>query len=188
MVTFPTKESDIMGMDVYGNEPTAPEGEYFRRSVWGWHPLADLVLDLCPEESVGCKYWHSNDGAGLGAKDAKRLANALAARVSSGHVAAYIALRNQTIADMANEPCDLCHGTGIRTDAVGRDMKQPEKMIPADATWRGRPHPRAGQKGWCNGCDGRGVNRPFVDSYRVEKDDVVEFIAFLQECGGFKIC
>src|SRR5262245_55879516 len=175
-----------MGMDVYGKKPTAPEGEYFRRSVWGWRPLADLVLDMCPEEAAPCptEFWHSNDGKGLNAKQADALADALERRITNGSVTAYIKLRDDYIADMPNEPCDQCGGTGIRCDAVGQDMKQP---IPADATWRSRPHPRAGLKGWCNGCDGRGVNRPWADSYSLYKDDVIEFVAFLRECGGFEI-
>jgi hypothetical protein len=52
----------------------------------------------------------------------------------------------------------------------------------------GVPHPRAGQHGWCNGCDGRGFYRPPEESYYLEPDDVREFIGFLRACGGFRIC
>jgi hypothetical protein len=34
-----------MGFDVYGKAPTAREGEYFRRNIWGWHPLELQALE-----------------------------------------------------------------------------------------------------------------------------------------------
>ena len=83
-----------MGMDVYGRKPTAPEGEYFRRNIWSWHPLAELCLELAPEECRPCKFWHTNDGKGLNAKQSLRLAERLQALVSDGTVASYIAQRN----------------------------------------------------------------------------------------------
>src|SRR5439155_5559768 len=33
-----------------------PAGRYFRRSVWGWRPLAQLVTTLCPKQSSACRY------------------------------------------------------------------------------------------------------------------------------------
>ena len=50
-----------MGMDVYGYNGDA----YFRRSVWGWHPLATLITDLEPDIASDCRRWHTNDGDGL---------------------------------------------------------------------------------------------------------------------------
>ena len=32
-----------MGMDVFGKNPTSEVGKYFRRNVWHWRRLADLV-------------------------------------------------------------------------------------------------------------------------------------------------
>lgn len=40
-----------MGMDVSGRNPTAPEGKYFRASIWQWAPLAKLITTLCPNET-----------------------------------------------------------------------------------------------------------------------------------------
>ena len=63
-----------MGMDIYGDAPTAPEGEYFRRNVSGWIPFAELVTTLCPDEAAPCRHWGSNDGDGLDAAGAAALA------------------------------------------------------------------------------------------------------------------
>ena len=37
-----------MGMDVYGKSPTTEVGAYFRKTIWGWHPLWDMCTDLSP--------------------------------------------------------------------------------------------------------------------------------------------
>lgn len=176
-----------MGMDVYGKNPTSETGGYFRRNVWGWRPLADLILGLCPEEAADCKYWHSNDGDGLDAAGSVKLADELQRLVDSGDVAAWCQFRAASLAGLPDERCDLCGGTGVRTDGVGQQMRQPERVIGPE--WNHKPdHPRFGEKGWCNGCDGRGRNRPLACSYHVDPDDVAEFIAFLRDCGGFEIC
>lgn len=181
-----------MGMDLYGKNPTSEAGEYLWHSVWSWHPLADLVTTLCPDETSDCAYWHSNDGDGLDATRCRALAESLQAQIDNGDVAEYVRDRDAGIAAMPDVACTICDGTGVRTDQVGRDMKQPEKRIPDDGE-----HPRAGRPGWCNGCDGRGHNRPWDAwrghnrpwdaSYRVAVEDVQEFITFLRDCGGFEI-
>ena len=86
-----------MGMDVYGRNPSAPEGEYFRASIDEWPVLAKIVTTLCPQETSPCKYWHTNDGDGLNDAQALALANALDRKVRSGEVAA--ALRDPAIAN-----------------------------------------------------------------------------------------
>ena len=109
--------------------------------------------------------------------------------LDAGAVSAYCKVRDAEIAQLPNEVCALCGGSGVRPDdAYGRWEFQRRKAIPGDASWRGGPHPRAGQVGRCNGCDGRGFNRPSEESYYLEPDDVRQFIDFLRACGGFRIC
>lgn len=57
-----------MGMDVIGKRPTSKAGEYFRRNVWHWHPLADYIVTIAPDTASSCKRWHTNEGDGLNAK------------------------------------------------------------------------------------------------------------------------
>lgn len=171
-----------MGMDVYGKAPTTEEGRYFRRSVWGWHPLAAYVEDMHPALAAGCEHWHSNDGAGLNAGDSLQLANALRADIDSGEAARYIQQRDARLAALARVPCIHCGATGTRADSVGREMKMPERIV------TGPPgNPRMGQTGWCNGCDGWGTQEAWETHYRLELDDVREFATFLDGCGGFVI-
>jgi hypothetical protein len=83
-----------MGMDVYGRNPTAPEGEYFRASINTWPLLVKVMTTLCPDETSHCK-WEYNDGYGLNGEQALALAEALERKLQSGEVA--FALRDPTI-------------------------------------------------------------------------------------------
>lgn len=177
-----------MGMDIYGIRPTSKKGEYYRNGGEAWIHLVTLIKTLCPEETLGCKYWTTNDGDGLVAVGACDLADALQDRINQGAVRAYIKALNAMLEAMPNEPCDLCEGTGVRRDEAALKSGDTEKKIPSDAEWNGNKHPRAGQVGWCNGCDGRGFNRPYETSGSVTTKDVYKFIAFLRDSGGFEIC
>ena len=172
-----------MGMDVYGKNPKSETGEYFRRNVWGWHPLWSYVESQHPEiaESVECG--HTNDADGLGARDSKRLAKLLMEDYNSGVVAKYVAERNQELAELPFEDCTLCETTGIRTDEVGiQNGMDKQELQPDIAIIVGR------EVGWCNRCGGLGKVEDFATNYSLDEDDVKEFAEFLADCGGFEIC
>ena len=38
-----------MGMDVWGRNPSAPEGRYFRANIWSWRPIHSLIRELCAD-------------------------------------------------------------------------------------------------------------------------------------------
>lgn len=178
-----------MGMDVYGKAPTASEGEYFRRNAWGWRSLANLVCEIAPDIAAACKYWQSNDGDGLDAAASALLADALEVALADGSAARWIAAHDARAAAAPNRPCIHCGATGVRSDDIGKRMKQPERVCEATTNLGAGPvpHPRAGQQGWCNGCDGRGWQEAWEKSYHVDADDVREFSAFLRASGGFEI-
>lgn len=158
-----------MGMDVYGKSPSTEVGEYFRRSVWSWHPLWTFVEEAVPHLAERVTYGHTNDGDGLDAEGSVLLAHELTTLLDDGTVARYVTERDAALAAMASEPCQWCNGTGTRTDKVGVEMGMVER-------------------GWCNGCDGKGEVRPWAASYGLEVQDVAEFRDFLTACGGFEIC
>lgn len=168
-----------MGMDVIGrNNPNA----YFRRNVWGWHPLAMLIQDIAPNIAAACRYWHTNDGDGLDEKHSKKLGALLRQELASGAIASYIARRDKTLLSRPRQTCRICLGTGVRNDDVGRGQRMDELVIDKPS------HPRHGQTGWCNACDGIGTQPPIEAHYRLTVKDVEEFAAFLNICGGFQIC
>ena len=86
-----------MGMDVYGKNPKSEVGQYFRRNVWGWHPLWDYVENVHPEIAELVEHAHSNSGSGLGSRDSKKLAKLLMDDYNSGRVAHYVVERNKQL-------------------------------------------------------------------------------------------
>jgi hypothetical protein len=72
-----------MGMDVYGKKPDSEVGEYFRRNIWGWHPLWDYCTSVALVART-VKAGHYNDGDGLDKEDALVLASVLRAELESG--------------------------------------------------------------------------------------------------------
>lgn len=253
-----------MGMDVYGKNPTAEVGGYFRASIWGWRPLAKFTEFACWQADAmdlfnQCEHWWTNDGDGLDAEGASKLADlidgvlALKSADRDG-VDAYVEIRDGMIAAQPDETCWLCKGSGIRTDELGQKHGMPFRQIPPRAfkeplewektvellklrdklraarrfeeadrirdflsdcviDWQTRDtssldlepattedlpdrielpaererHPRAGQRGWCNGCDGRGTNRPVAASYPLDRETILEWRDFLRHSGGFEI-
>lgn len=165
-----------MGMDVYGQS-----GNYFRRSVWGWRPLADYITDNHPDTAKAHDVsWHTNDGDGLNASQSQRLAEALKSDVADGTAAEYVAERDARLAAMPRVPCRHCNATGIRTDQIGVELGMTTKVCDEG--------PRAGQVGWCNGCSGAGDSPSFDTWYSLTVEDITEFANFLEACEGFEIC
>jgi hypothetical protein len=151
-----------MGMDVYGKNPKSSAGEYFRNNCWHWRPLWRYCEYVAPDICKKVKYAQSNDGDGLGARDSKELAKTLETMLKTGQTKAYeTAYRLQQEA-LPDEVCEICHGSGRRVD-----------MSVANG---------------CNGCAGTGKGRNWDAEYPFSVENVEEFVAFLKECGGFKIC
>ena len=71
-------------MDVYGKNPANTTGEYFRRNVWGWHPLWQYCENLHPEIAELVVEGHSNSGDGLDAENSVALAKLLRLDVADG--------------------------------------------------------------------------------------------------------
>lgn len=161
-----------MGMDVYGKNATAKEGQYFRNNVWWWHPLAAYIEMRYADEIPRIKKvdWHSNSGDGLGPNDSYRLSKLLEADLTSGRVKLYAdGYESQRRAQ--TEPCRTC----------------------ADSLLHGVPAPgwrildeQSGIKEKCPQCDGT-AQMP-TNPYPFSVENVHEFMLFLRSCGGFEIC
>ena len=191
-----TKLFDSVGAEEYLNLPPEKRpwrqdlpGRYFQTSWWSWRALADFICETFPEIASHCTYWHSNDGDGLNAATSVRLADGLDRMIADGSMADLIEMRRARIRNLPLRECFICHGSGVRTDELGTKDGQPFKVIPEDAkdAWDEGPHPRAGQTGWCNGCDGRGNRLPRDADYPLELDQVKRFSEFCRHSGGFEI-
>jgi hypothetical protein len=171
-----------MGVDVIGKNAVNETGEYFRNNFWCWRPLWDYCVSLSPKTCADVE-GHSNDGDGLDAQDSQDLAAVLFNEIASGRTAEYEVSYNLTIANLPRHECDYCNGTGTRSDAVGVDMGMPNKELDIEIQIiTGRTH------GWCNACRGEGVIDDMLASYSFSIENVRNFAAFLESCGGFSIC
>jgi len=171
-----------MGMDIYGKNPIDTKGEYFRRNVWGWRPLWNYFVDNHNDLVAGVS-GQTNDGDGLDSNRSILLAYRLIADLESGKAQEYINNRNAQLAELNRPACDLCGGTGIRTDKVGVESGMPDRELPTEmAMLTGR------LKGFCNGCSGEGKTDNWETNYYLDLDDLKEFASFLVSCGGFRIC
>ena len=157
-----------MGMDVYGENPSTEQGEYFRANVWYWHPLADYILEAAPSVlTEGCNHWHSNDGDGLDSSGSEALGKFLAGELKSGRTMLYENTYKEAINSIPLEKCKYCDATGTRLDL---------------------PDTLGIEIGNCNGCKGSGKVKSFTTNYPFDSETVSEFVGFLFSCGVFKIC
>jgi hypothetical protein len=67
-----------------------------------------------PEITAECEHWHSNDGDGLDATGAVRLVERLQQLLVDGSVAAYVKRRDAALAQLPDETCGCCDGTGTK--------------------------------------------------------------------------
>ena len=79
-----------MGMDVMGVDPVSERGAYFRRNIWGWHPLWTAVANIAPDIAQNVPLAHSNDGDGLDGEDSRRLADRLDEALNNGEADSYV--------------------------------------------------------------------------------------------------
>jgi hypothetical protein len=172
-----------MGMDVYGKNPTSDVGEYYRQSVWGWHPLWHYVELYHEQYANKVQHGHSNDGDGLGAEDSSQLSLSLKQDLITGMAQQRLAEWQRQMDELPLENCDLCNATGIRTDENGVKFGMDKKELSAEQS------EKLGRRiGYCNGCEGVGKKQPFIKNYSTSIDDIREFADFLADCGGFEIC
>jgi hypothetical protein len=66
-----------MAMNVHGSNPDLKVGERFERNIWCWSALWGYCASISPEAASLGVDAYLNDGHGLDAKDAKKLAATL---------------------------------------------------------------------------------------------------------------
>jgi len=157
-----------MGFDLTGKNPTSEKGQSFHLSGWSWRPLCDYVLRVCddflPREGRG--YWHTNHGHFVSARMAKAIAARLREFIASGCTAEFAELYNDAQATATDKPCDVCNGTGHKSD-LPQSIKE---------YFHG-----------CPKCYGTGIMKPTIVYYRFSVDNVEAFAEFCEASGGFEI-
>ena len=165
-----------MGTTVHGLKPKHPAGEEFGRNVWGWKPLMDYISENHPKLE---KPFEKNRLTEL---QATKIADALFDDISSGVAERYTDGFEKHQANLEEVKCEICDGTGIRTDELGMERGMPQVTLEPDLA---RKYGRL--VGWCNGCFGKGTQKTTESAYYLELVDLQEFAEFLKNCGGAKI-
>jgi hypothetical protein len=147
-----------MGFDLFGVTPTSVQGQRFRNNVWYWRPLADYVVQQCCIDPNG---WFHNGGHSVSEEQARAIAAMLDRLLSSGQVKAYEADYTERLAKLPDEQCDICVGTGVRSDEI--------------------------VCGTCNACRGKGSVPAWARNYPFSEENVREFAEFCRYSGGFTI-
>ena len=141
---------------------TVNVGHYFRNNCWWWRPLWNYCHNLAPDliDEELFEDGHSNSGAGLDDKKAKKLGQLLLQEINNGNTIRYQAEYEQWLDDLPDNVCSHCNGN----NRGNNKMKD------------------------CRVCGGEGKTKNWNKSYPFDIDNVREFAEFCLQSGGFRIC
>ena len=162
--------------------PTADHGVEFHRPPWGWQPLWAFCEERHNNLCDAVLYPYDADSSGLDADSSIALGHRLIEDIESGAADDYVNARRTIVSASPDMPCDVCGGTGVRTDDVGHDLGMIDfDLSPDHADRLGR------SQGWCNSCRGEGRLFAWEKLHDLKIRDIAEFALFLLDCGGFNI-
>ena len=148
-------------------------GVYFRNNVWWWRPLWDYVCETCgdvmskEDMEAGC----SNSGYEIDENTVYRMLIKLRIRIALGNHKRYEKEYKKWQKNLPLEDCSYCNQTGKRQWLEG---KQDCNVCNTEYT-RKKGIPIGKVKSW--NC-----------SYPFDAENVEQFVAFLEQSGGIRIC
>jgi hypothetical protein len=159
-----SEKEAFMGFDLFGLEPKAENGVYFRNNVWAWRPLWGYVCQTCGDilSATDMENGKWNNGYRLIKKRSVKVSNRLFELIESGAVNKIAVEDLKKRSEIPLETCRLCNGTGIREDN--------------------------NSAGECHACNGNGKRQHPLAWYHFEEDNVRDFAEFCRDSGGFYIC
>tara|TARA_R100001015_G_C4512383_1_gene83690 strand:- start:80 stop:568 length:489 start_codon:yes stop_codon:yes gene_type:complete len=162
-----------MGFDLMstGKHKTS-KGEYFRNNVWWWRPLAQYIIEHtnCVNED-DVEKWGYNDGHEVSEQEAKAIANQLKHLIKTGHTRKHSEEyeRERKKAEEFNNKIEKQLKT--LQNKIGKDIAPNDYSKEDKKKWDDLYE----KKLW-------GANYPF------SVNNVLEFVEFAEDSGGFKIC
>ena len=90
---------------------TVNVGHYFRNNCWWWRPLWNYCHNVAPDliDEKLFEDGHSNSGAGLDDKGAKKLGQLLLQEINNGNTIRYQAEYEQWLDDLPDNVCSHCN-------------------------------------------------------------------------------
>ena len=152
-------------------------GVYFRNNCWWWRPLANFIIENCDWLTQEQKErLHDNSGFEFSDHEAVTIADTLQKKVDDG-----TARKQEEVNKQERKGAeDWNAGLQKQQDALGEEAKKETgnpKIVPRD-------YPKHIYKKW----DDLQKQHDWNASYPFAEANIKEFICFLRECGGFKVC
>ena len=152
-------------------------GAYFRNNVWWWRPLWNFVCNTCDDflTDKDMDFGHSNDNHFINKSKSLKIAKKLQSFVDDGTVDKVQKINEK----IREESKKKNHELQVKIDELNdKVIKETGKeLAPID-------YPNKYKKQW----DKLYAQRDWDASYPFHKDNVVNFIQFCKESGGFYIC
>lgn len=153
-------------------------GEYFRNNVWNWRPLANFIIELNKDwlSDEQRENLHNNSGYEFNNHQAQEIKNSLVEALNNGLIkkTETLWLEQSKISKKWNDRIiklkKLLHKKAVK-ETSNTDI------VP-------NAYPPELQLKW----DKLSEQFDYTPSYPVSESNVKDFVKFLDECGGFKIC
>ena len=153
-------------------------GHYFRNNVWWWRPLAQYVLQLMGNEFTEDEKasWHHNDGFEVSEEQARKIADRLEQELKTKRV--------KTVENFYKARM-------LRAEQHNKIVEQKHeelKKIVAEKTGKTNLVPRDYPEPFNSQWDDIQKQFNYESSYPFSEDNVIDFMRFCRESGGFQIC
>lgn len=152
-------------------------GHYFRNNVWWWRPLANYVLQLMGNEFTEDeqKSWHHNDGYEVSEEQARKIADRLEQELKTNRV--------KTVEGFYKEKMKRA---SAKNKVLEKKRNELEKIVWDKTGQKLAPvkYPEPFKQQW----EDIQNQYDWEASYPFSEENVIEFMRFCRESGGFQIC
>tara|TARA_R100000697_G_scaffold43342_1_gene56464 strand:- start:166 stop:759 length:594 start_codon:yes stop_codon:yes gene_type:complete len=152
-------------------------GHYFRNNVWWWRPLANYVLQLMGNEFTEDeqKSWHHNDGYEVSEEQARKIADRLEQELKTNRV--------KTVESFYKEKMKRA---SAKNKVLEKKRNELEKIVWDKTGQKLAPvkYPEPFKQQW----EDIQNQYDWEASYPFSEENVIEFMRFCRESGGFQIC
>ena len=156
---------------------TENPGHYFRNNVWWWSPLANYVLQLMGNEFTEDEQrsWHHNDGYEVSEEKAKKIADRLEQELKTNRV--------KTVEGFYQEKMKRA---SAKNKVLEKKRNELEKIVWEKTGQKLAPvkYPEPFKQQW----EDIQNQYDWEASYPFSEENVIDFMRFCRESGGFQIC
>ena len=153
-------------------------GHYFRNNVWWWSPLANYVLQLMGNEFTEDEKasWHHNDGFEVSEEQAHKIADRLRQELKTNRV--------KTVEEFYKIKMKKAEE---ENKIVGQKHEELRKIV-AEKTGKDNLVPRDYPEPFNSQWNDIQKQFNYDSSYPFSEENVINFMRFCRESGGFQIC